>query len=780
MKFTFFVSGSIRSNFSHRALMLAEQLSDFGHDVTIIAPMADKYNNFIPEKIQKINNIKIVQPFQFDTKRLEINLMPYIFCTIFNIIQHTTEVVYIYKPTPISVIGLFAKFIWKSTVVLDMDDLGSEVMKIEGHPWYQRKLVEWSEKIAARYADRIVVASTFLLEMYRERYPNKDMLLIPNGVGASWFHPIIKSDGEKHLVFLGSLNRINILEPLFDVLPKIFSLFPDLKVTIIGDGAYLQYFKEWCRSKNILGRIDFTGWLSLELAKKYLRAGNLGYCYIPNELTNRAASNMKVSQYLARGVLPIVSDVGDLPRSVDNGNVGYIATAGDIISLCESIIDALNDKDRWNKSQSAQQFAKENFEWERLARLFERWVVRPQEKISQRKVIIVATELPSLGGGARIRNFYLAKKLSEQGFFVEILCLSNDLEKEQIDVLSKIEGISLRILPDKKLYPWGNVMALVFRVIPYMYQYRRSGLMKELKRSIDREAPAIVQLEQVNAYYAVAPILKNLHNKGIKIVLDAHNIEHVLFEKTIPTFSFLKRIIGWYILPHFKKIEKRAVSFSDVVLACSQDDADFLRRFGAKQVFVVENGVDVERFKSVSLSSREKHSILFMGGMTYSPNNDALSWYFSEVHDRIKKRFPDMKFYAIGSRPEKWLIERSKNDSSIVLPGFVPDERAYLEKATVCISPMRIGSGTGLKILTYMAAGKAVVSTSVGARGIEYSDGDDIMIAETSQDFFLRMVEIMESPSLAEKIGIQARETMSKKYTWEHIVEKLNLLYRSI
>jgi UDP:flavonoid glycosyltransferase YjiC (YdhE family) len=188
MKILMLGSGSIKSNFAYRLLALGKSLAKRGHKVSIIAPKADKYNDFKAEDVSDIKEVRVLQPFQFATKRLEINLIPYLFDAARLVLREKPDLVYIYKPTPISIIGLVAK-LRRIPVVLDMDDLGSEVMRIEGHPAHQRKLVELSEKIGAKQASRLVVASTYLRDLYKKKFPDKPIHVLPNGVESDWFTP---------------------------------------------------------------------------------------------------------------------------------------------------------------------------------------------------------------------------------------------------------------------------------------------------------------------------------------------------------------------------------------------------------------------------------------------------------------------------------------------------------------------------------------------------------------------------------------------------------------
>jgi glycosyltransferase involved in cell wall biosynthesis len=374
MKITFMVSGSVRSNFVYRALALARALRKQGHEVSVIAPKADKYNDFRAEYIDAIDGVTISQPFQFATKRPEINLLPYLFGAAKRVLQEKSDLVYIYKPTPINVIGFIIKFFRKTLVVVDMDDLGSEVMKIEGHPWHQRKLVEWSEKFAVKHADRLVVASTYLFEKYRKEFFNKPIHVMPNGVEGDWFAPIVLSKEKKRIVFMGAINRKNILEPLFDIMPDIIKEHRNVRVLIIGAGKDLEYFKKKTEELKIASNVEFTGWLNIEEACSRLNSGDIGYNYMPDEPTTKAASNMKVPQYMARGVVPLVSKIGDLPATVDFGKAGYICDADNVHALKATLLHALEDGGRLKKAEQARMFTLQKFDWNHLAIMLDGWL----------------------------------------------------------------------------------------------------------------------------------------------------------------------------------------------------------------------------------------------------------------------------------------------------------------------------------------------------------------------------------------------------------------------
>ena len=778
MKITFLVSGSIRSNFVYRALALARALHVLGSDVSIIAPKADKYNDFQGEDTSDIGGVKIFQPFQFKTKRPEINLLPYLFNATKLAIKQKPELVYIYKPTPVNVVGFVIKLFRKIPVVVDIDDLGSEVMKIEGHPWHQRKLVEWSENFAIKHADRLVVASTYLFEKYRKEFPDKPIHIMPNGVEGDWFSPATPSQEKKRIVFMGSINRRNILEPLFDVTPEIIKKHPESKLLIIGAGKELEYFKEKAKDLNIGQNVVFTGWLNLEAARSYLYAGDIGYNYMPDEPTTRAASNMKVPQYMARGVVPIVSDFGDLPSTVDSGRAGYVCKSDDMHALQEKLIEALEDGERFQKAERARAFAVEKFAWDTLARNFYQWLMPVKKITGKQRVYVVATSVPGNFGGGEIRNFNLIKQLVRQvGAEVEVFCISpDDTETERKNFESKVDARCHVITARPRSLFLVAKAVFLERVPPFFEFSKSSGIGEVFRRACEKALPDVVHIEQLHAYYCIRSHIAWLKSHGVKIVFDCHNIEFQGFEDSLEIFSFPKRLAGRFLTSHLKRLEIQAARRADLIFACSTLDAGFFKRYNHK-VRIIPNGVDCSEFQP-SLGKKEISSnLIFMGGVKYPPNGDAMKFYLSEIHPRVKDGLPSIKLFAVGT-DVTWLDSVGLNDASVEALGFVKDVRPYLARAMIGICPLRYGSGTRIKIMTYMAAGLPVISTSKGAEGVTYVNGRDIIIADDPVEFAEAILTFLRDDAYRSEIATNGRNFILHHYDWGVIGKDLATIYQ--
>src|SRR5262249_35918041 len=156
-----------------------------------------------------------------------------------------------------------------------------------------------------------------------------------------------------------------------------------------------------------------------------------------------------------------------------------------------------------------------------------------------------------------------------------------------------------------------------------------------------------------------------------------------------------------------------------------------------------------------SAAAVEPGTILFFGAINYYPNTEGLLFFLDEVFPRIQEQYPAVRLLIVGQLPPPSIAARASED--VVVTGLVDDVRPYLERAAVVIAPLRIGGGTRLKIVEAMAMGKPVVATSLGAEGLDVVDGEDILLADTPEDFAGQVVRALGDAALARRLGEAAR-----------------------
>jgi glycosyltransferase involved in cell wall biosynthesis len=210
---------------------------------------------------------------------------------------------------------------------------------------------------------------------------------------------------------------------------------------------------------------------------------------------------------------------------------------------------------------------------------------------------------------------------------------------------------------------------------------------------------------------------------------------------------------------------------ADYFLACSEKDRNTLEQLNGGQIrgYVVPNGADTyrNRFREETVTRR---NILFCGSLDYEPNRDGILWFYNSIWPDIKAAYPELVLTIIGRNGTHEDYATLKQDKDIQFVGEVPDVRPYYADSYLSVVPLRKGSGTRLKILESMSLGTTVVSTSIGAEGIDCTHGEHLYIADTREDFIDRIKELFEDTRPAELLRRNARKLIDTRYSWQAIV----------
>ena len=234
------------------------------------------------------------------------------------------------------------------------------------------------------------------------------------------------------------------------------------------------------------------------------------------------------------------------------------------------------------------------------------------------------------------------------------------------------------------------------------------------------------------------------------------------------------------------RLEERRVRKYEVEIARSFDwgtvvgecDRDYLLHQDASlKLSIVPMGVDLEYFQPTS-STYQPH-LLFTGTMSYFPNWDAALYFYKEILPLIRTAHPEITFNIVGNHPPEQ-IKRIANGINVVVTGHVPDIRPYFDQAAVFVSPLRSGSGVQVKNLEAMGMGVPVVTTSIGAQGLEAKAGQDILIADAPEEFARHVIDLIQSSDLRQKIGDAGRQLVEAKYNWPILAQRLEAVYSRI
>ncbi len=281
------------------------------------------------------------------------------------------------------------------------------------------------------------------------------------------------------------------------------------------------------------------------------------------------------------------------------------------------------------------------------------------------------------------------------------------------------------------------------------------------------------------------PLVRQLQPHA-KLIYDAHNAEfalqHVIAEVESGTRSRLPAAIYSRIqarrITHF---ERSICQQADAVIAVSDEDADALRSFRAdQQVYVLANGIFTEDYAAPQQGVELGDSVLvFTGKMDYRPNVDAMQWFTTAILPKIRTVCPEARLYVVGQKPHASL-QGLREDDAIEVTGWVAQVQPFLHAAQVYVAPLRMGSGTRLKILEAMAAGCAVVATSAAVSGLDDQARAALIIADSETDFADGVVRLLQDADQRAKQGQQAQKIVRTLYDWSALIPHLLDIYRDV
>src|SRR5262249_2791244 len=217
--------------------------------------------------------------------------------------------------------------------------------------------------------------------------------------------------------------------------------------------------------------------------------------------------------------------------------------------------------------------------------------------------------------------------------------------------------------------------------------------------------------------------------------------------------------------------EMRLLGACDAHILSSARERDKLHaRYPAAMIHVVPNGVDVSHYSGIAAGIRDQ--LVFVGSMDYSANIDAALWFAKEVWPAISREHPDLSLVIAGREPPPH-IRALAAQSRIVVTGSVPDIRPYYARALAAIVPLRVGSGTRLKILEAMAAGVPVISTNLGAEGLEVEDEANLLLASSPAEIAAAVGRLVSSPETWARLSQAGLELVQRLYDWPILGDRL-------
>ncbi len=310
---------------------------------------------------------------------------------------------------------------------------------------------------------------------------------------------------------------------------------------------------------------------------------------------------------------------------------------------------------------------------------------------------------------------------------------------------------------------WGRRLRAVVSHQPYAARRYRSPEMQALVRQLWNTQPldgvvCDTVFAAVNAPPDVGPLIIN-HPDVEYYVLDRY--------RRIETHPLKRRAAGW----ESRKVrtwEKRVCQRAALGLVCSGVDRELLQRLHPQGRFAVVPNIVPSGILSEDAPepAEEPQLVLFQGGMDWFPNRDAVDYFITRIMPTLRRQCPGVRFLVAGRNPAAGFVRQFSQLSDVEFTGTVPDMRPYLARAAVAVAPLRMGSGTRLKILEAAAMGKPVVSTTLGAEGLDFRPESEILLADDPAAFAAAVAQLLQSPPLRRTLGRAARQRVRAEYSF--------------
>jgi len=341
----------------------------------------------------------------------------------------------------------------------------------------------------------------------------------------------------------------------------------------------------------------------------------------------------------------------------------------------------------------------------------------------------------------------------------EVVSLDNDIVYQDIRAKRLLQ---LRSLASRRSFEY--------------LQLQHPDLQSSFDRLFLRERYDIVQVEFSQLGFLGFP---RRSARRTRFVLDEHNIEYEAIRRTAETAKgALRKLYATVDWRKLRREERLAWRRFDGVCLVSARDEELLRRDEPDtKTVVVPNAVDLDAFRPTDAPT-EPSSLLFFGAMNYHPNVDGVLYFLDEIFPKIRALVPSAKLTVMGPTPAESVLERKS--SVVEVTGFVEDPRTRIERAAVLVVPLRIGGGTRFKIVEGMAQGKAIVSTRIGAEGLDVVHGEHLLLADDPAEFAKEVDRVLRDPALAARLGRAARKLAEEKYGWDAAVRTLEAFYERL
>jgi sugar transferase (PEP-CTERM/EpsH1 system associated) len=382
--------------------------------------------------------------------------------------------------------------------------------------------------------------------------------------------------------------------------------------------------------------------------------------------------------------------------------------------------------------------------------------------------VILANRLPwPLDDGWKVRTFHIVRGVAADAR-VTLVVFHPGADRETAASAREALGPGVRLItvdPPVSYRPGAVLRGLLTRHPVHIWNQESAELRHRLESLMMTDPPDLFVAEStfVARYLDLVPT-------SVPRVIDTHNVDSVTFSRYVSALRFgPRRAYATITARKLAAFEKATYRDASGVWVCSDIERDLVRGLApSTPVWTVPNGVDTGYFQPDD-SPPAADRVLFFGRLDYYPNIDGLEFFVRDILPVLKRRRPGIELHIVGSGSTAGIESFVAADPAVRVIGRVADLRGALRSASVVVVPLRVGGGTRLKVLEALSMARPVVSTTIGAEGIDVRSGEHLVLADRADTFATSVADLLDDPAAALAMGRNGRQLVTARYDWSRI-----------
>jgi len=387
--------------------------------------------------------------------------------------------------------------------------------------------------------------------------------------------------------------------------------------------------------------------------------------------------------------------------------------------------------------------------------------------------------LPAKDGGCIAMN-NLTQGLLDAGHKVKILTIfthKHDLILDELDPdyiqKTDIEGVHV----DTRINFVDAFTAFMTNDSYHVNRFFSPDMDIKIDRLLRKHSFDVIHLESLFMTPYIGTIKR--HSRA-PIILRAHNIEYTIWEKiAIGTKNPIKKIYLNFLAKQLREYELMMFNSVDGIATISESDKIRMMQLGVRRpIKTIAFGIDLNLYHCQPTTPENENKLFHLGAMDWEPNVEGLTWFMDRVWPSIHQKFPHLTLHLAGRNMSDEF--KAKSLPNVFIQGEVEDAIQYIQDHDIMVVPILSGGGVRVKIIEGMALGKAIISSTIGAIGIEYKEKENILIADTVLEWIQSIESLMEKPDKKVRIQNNAREFAESHFDNKIITKELIQFYKEV